>query len=485
MSQNQSGTDESAESATTGETTVERTRRWRGGLVAAVVLVLAGLLDQDGTILVSAAIPLTYVAYGYLSGVTVPEDLRVQRRIEPTPAPPGRPVRVRLTVTNDSTETLSDVRVLDGVPEDLAVMDGTPRAGASLEPGESCTIEYGIAARRGEHDFEPATIRVRGVGGGAVATRRMHATGDATLDCRIDADAPPLYDRGEGFVGQLAADDSGQGVAFHSTREYRADDPANRIHWRQYAKRGTLATVNYERSVSATVVAVVDAREVCHVVPGPGRPSAVELAAYAATRAVTTFLQGGHDVGVAVVGLEGPGPAGLFWLPPGTGSGQRARALDLLRTAADGGESETTVDGETDEENPEDDEGDDPATDADGPDVERQIRRVTQIATPGAQLALFSPVLDDLSVSAVETWEAQDHPVVVLSPDVVSANTVSGQFAQVKRRSRLARCQAVGARTFDWRRGTPLAIALEYAFAADARRNSDLAARAATGGGGR
>jgi hypothetical protein len=72
VSQNQSGTDESAESATTGETTVERTRRWRGGLVAAVVLVLAGLLDQDGTILVSAAIPLTYVAYGYLSGVTVP-----------------------------------------------------------------------------------------------------------------------------------------------------------------------------------------------------------------------------------------------------------------------------------------------------------------------------------------------------------------------------------------------------------------------------
>lgn len=418
------------------------TLRWRGGVAAAAVLAIAGLATTNGQILLSAVVPLAYVAYGSLSTADLPTELTATRTVEPTPAPPGRPVTITLTVRNDSDRALSDVRIVDGVPEDLAVMEGSPRVGTTLEAGESHTIEYVVVARRGDHEVGPPRVRLRSLGAGAVATATLPVDGDEQLVCRLDAEAPPLAEDGRNYVGQIPTDSPGRGLEFHSTRQYRHGDDANRIDWRHYAKRGTLATVNYREHRSASIVAVVDAREVCRVVAGPGRPTAVELASYAATHAMGEFLRSGHDVAVAIVGLDGPGPAGLHWLPPGSGEDQRSRAFDTFKLAAD--------------------------ADSTTSDPSAQITRVLGLTPPGAQIALFSPLLDDVPVEAVETWLAHDHSVVALSPDVVTENTVSGQYEQIRRGTRLARCQAAGARALDWRRGTPLPVALESAFAADA-----------------
>lgn len=445
---------------------VERTNRWRGGLAAALVLLVAGLVAQRATFLLAAVVPLVYLAYGSLSGADVPE-LRAVRQVEPTTVPPGTPVAVKLELRNESDEYVADLRAVDGVPEDLAVTSGTPRAGATLSPGEVCAVEYTMVARRGTHQFDPATVSVRGVGGGAVARTTVVPEGPDGIDCRLDADAPPLANHGGTYVGEMTADDPGEGLTFHSTREYRHGDSADRINWRYYAKRNELATVNYERRVSTAVVVVLDAREPARVVAGPGRPTAVELGGYAATHAVSSLLGGGHDVGVAVLGLDGPGPAGLYWLPPEAGAGVQARALELFERASKAPPVEA-------------DDGDGRASDR---ETRAQMRQVSALAPAGTQVALFSPLLDDGAVDAVEAWRARDLPVVVVSPDVVSSNTVSGQFEQVARRSRLARCQAAGARPFDWQRGTPLPLALEYAFAA-ATRSGDDVVTPRTGGGG-
>ncbi len=55
---------------------------------------------------------------------------------------------------------------------------------------------------------------------------------------------------------------------------------------------------------------VVDARSLARVTAGPGRPTAVELGAYATTQALTSLLDAGHEVGLAIVGIDGDGPAG-------------------------------------------------------------------------------------------------------------------------------------------------------------------------------
>jgi uncharacterized protein (DUF58 family) len=427
-----------------------RRQRWGGGVAVAVVLVTAGIWNGSATLLLAAAVPLAYLAYGAVSTARVPEGLGLTRTVEPSPAPPGRPVEVTLTVTNDSERTLSDLRVVDGVPRDLAVLSGSPRLGTTLGPGETVEIAYTLVARRGDHEFGPPTVRVRGTGGGAVATMERPAAGANSVVCRLDADAPPLDDRGARRVGQLASDDPGDGVTFHSTRDYESTDPAARIDWRHYAKRGELATVNYDRPVSTTVVLVLDARPPCHVAAGPGRPTAAELGAYAATRALTALLRGGHDVGVAVVGRDGDGPAGLHWLPPGSGSEQRARATDLFRAASDAPDEST-------------------ANDPPDGDYGFQFRKAVELAPTRSQLVLVSPALDDGTVGAAEAWAAFDRPRTLLSPDVVPSNTVSGRLESVQRRSRLVRCQATGARTIDWRRGTPLPVALAEAFAVEAR----------------
>jgi uncharacterized protein (DUF58 family) len=454
--------------------------RWRGAVAATAVLVVAGLSTRTGALVVAAAVPLCYLAAEALSTPPGTEGLVASRTVHPTPAAPERAVTVTLVVRNEADRTLPDVRVVDGVPEDLAVLAGSPRGGDALGPGEELTLQYAVVARRGDHAFSRPKVRVRGLGGGARATTRPATGGDATLVCRLDAGAPPIDEYGDRRVGRLAADAPGPGVVFHSVREHRSDDPADRIDWRHYAKRGELATTNYERRVAATVVLVVDARAPNRVAVAPGHPTAVEVSAYAATHAAADLLARGHDVGVAVLGVDGEGPGGIAWLPPAAGAEQRARALDTLAGVDDGDPTDVddhaTVEGATA----------DGGADDIGPSAV-DARSLLATLPPDTQLVVASPLLDDAPLAAVETWRAADVPVTVVSPDVVAENTVSGQQTQLRRRTRLARAQAAGSRAVDWRRGTPLAVVLEAAELAAARTPAarSFAGVGRAGGGGR
>lgn len=414
------------------------TDRWRIAAAATAVLAAAGAAMGHPGLLVAATLPLGVMAISRVGSGPSPE-IRVERTIEPTPAPPGRPVSVRMVIQNVGDRVLRDVRVIDGVPAELAVLSGSPRTIVALDPGETTTLNYRLAARRGTHAFDAPTVHCRSVGAGRRATVSPAVDGDRRLTCQIDAGAPPLDDEGALAGGQRSTDDPGDGLEFHSVREYHVEDPATRIDWRHYAKRDELATVNYRRQTGATVVIVVDAREPTRVATGPGRPTAVALSAYAATRATTDLLAGGNEIAVAVIGADGPDVDGLHWLDAGHGSDHRARAVDRFRAAAE-------------------------ATATDVP-VDDQIDRVASLAPPRSQLLVFSPVLDDRIVEAIERWGASEFSRSLCSPDVITHNTVTGTLARVRRQARLTACQNAGARTVDWKRGTPLAVVLERAFA--------------------
>ncbi|WP_299266015.1 DUF58 domain-containing protein [Halorientalis sp.] len=421
------------------------TARWTAGLAAAAVLATVGAAAGYASLLLAAVVPLLYLAYGVLSTADADVTLRANRVVEPATVPPGQTVSVTLTVENVGANPLPDVRVVDTVPEALGVIDDSPRAGTALEPGDTLQVEYGVVAKRGDHRFGRPHARVRSFGAGAAADRTVAAAGDDRLRCRLDASAPPIEQEGDRFAGGMPTDSPGQGLEFHSTRPYQRDDPASRIDWRHYAKRDELTTVNYRERHASSVVLVVDARPASRVVAGPARPTAVELAAYAATHALEDLLGTGHEVGVAVVGADGPDAAGLHWLAPGPGHDRRARARDLLAAATETTADEPEVDPET------------------------QASRVATLAPPRAQLVLFSPLLDGWPVETVEAWGVRDYSRVVLSPDVLTHNTATGQFETVRRHTRLVNCQAAGARAVDWSRATPLYVVLEAAFAADAR----------------
>lgn len=424
-----------------------RVTRWNGAVAAAVLLAVSGVVVRSASLFVAAVVPLSYVAYGALSAVpAVTESVTVRRELEPTTVPPGEPVDVTVTVENTGERVLPDLRVVDRVPGPLRVLDGTPRAVGTLRPGERLTLEYRVLAKRGEFDFAPPLVRGRSLAASAVSTAAPDPAGEDRLVCRLDADSPPLDERASGYAGQLATDHPGQGVEFHSTREYDPGDPATRIDWRHYAKRGDLATVNFREHRAADVVLVVDAREPGRVVAGPGHPSAVELCAYAATRSLAELSRAGHEVGVAVVGVDGEP-----WLPPGGGRDHRARARALVGSAAD---AAAAADG-----------SDERDEDGDCEPFAAVARRLADRVSPGTQVLLFSALLDEAPVSALDIWGADGLSRGVVTPNVLAENTLGGQLSGVRRHERLARCRATGARAVDWRRGTPLPLALDAALA--------------------
>ena len=108
-----------------------RAARWRVGAPATLSLVTLGLLYASPLLLASALVPLGFVAYGALSAVPPDATVRIAREVDaPAPAPGDR-VAVTVTVTNAGEGALPDCRVVDGVPPELAVVEGSPRAPAS------------------------------------------------------------------------------------------------------------------------------------------------------------------------------------------------------------------------------------------------------------------------------------------------------------------------------------------------------------------
>jgi uncharacterized repeat protein (TIGR01451 family) len=428
--------------------------RWRITTAATTTLVALGVASGRPAYLLAGVVPLAYVAMVNATGVSE-AAVAVERAVDPAEPTPGEAVSVTLTVENAGASVLADCRVVDGVPPNLAVVEGSPRAAVGLQPGESRSFEYAVVARRGSHEFDAPRVRARSLTGADAYTGVADQDGDAELRCELPLEDVPLRDETVEFFGRVQTDTPGSGLEFHSTREYRPGDRLTRINWRRYAETGEMTTVEFRESRSATVVLVVDARPAADVATGPGQPSAVEHALYAAERAVGPLREAGNRVGVTALGPT------VGWADPtGTRAAER-RVQDVAAAVeADGGAA--SADGGTlgDGRDPEADPGDgrDPETDpGDGAAAARALCRTL----PGeAQVVLLSPLVDDAPVDATRVFGAYGHPVTVLSPDPTGGDTAGQRLAGVRRRARLVECREVGGRVVDWDPAESLSVAL-------------------------
>lgn len=455
--------------ADTGATSYQRVYRWIGGMSVSAILVTVALVFGKPTFLVTAFVPVAYVVYGAVTTPPHIESLEFERRVSTDSPAPGEPVTVELEVTNTGESAIPDLRLIDGVPEELAVVKGTPRAAITVAAGRSATVEYTLIARRGTYTYRAVKARARNLSGSGVATASIEPDGTTELTCTLDVEEFPLEDRTIQFAGPLATDSGGPGVEFYSTREYRRGDPMSRIDWRKLAKTGELTTIEYREHRAARVVVVIDAREPTRVAAGNGLPTGAEFATYAAARAVSALDDAGHEVGVAALGIEDPvldiRPA---WVEPGTGAEFRTRAqsvYDAAMTAdpasTDGGRGGDFVDapawpgttGRSAESGS--------SVGTDGGD--RELERLLGWLSADAQLLFVTPLLDEFPVEAVETLLAYNHPVTVLTPDAVGEQSLGQHLARIDRAIHLARLRRVGAPVIDWDRETPLQLALAAA----------------------
>ena len=454
-----------------------RVRRWSGGLAAALFLVSVSLLTAEPLLLAATAIPLVYVAYGALSRVPAGTDLQAARSVSDAQPTPGEPVAVELTVTNTGSGSLTDVRVIDGVPEELAVVEGSPRLCTSLRPDESATLSYAVMAKRGTYTFDAAAVRVRTLSAGDAVTVDLPAAGDGSLTCSNTVSEVPMADATLPRAGTLPTDTGGSGLEFHSTRSYQPGDPVNRIDWRRYAKTDELTTIDYREEQAVRTVLVVDARSPARVTPDPGFPTGAELSAYAAERLFDALSRTSVVASVCAVGLAesdvpgGLGPDGLAWVDASGGhaAAHARQVFDSVGRAA-ARQSEADAAGDADAAGPEPPQqprgGDARVTTADGGTTEDPaMLAVLARLPPTAQVVVFSPAADEWPVSLVSSLAVRDYPTTLVSPSLARGDSLGAAVAGVERTARLQRAELSGATVIDWDLDSPIDVALRASLA--------------------
>jgi uncharacterized repeat protein (TIGR01451 family) len=420
---------------------VVATGRWRLVVPVGLAFVGFGFLFRTAPVVLAGAVALGLAAYARAFAAPEP-SLAVERSVDPADPAPGDTVEVTTTVRNDGDGTVPTLTVVDGVPERLAVTEGSPRRGATLRPGESTSVTYEVTARRGVHEFGPLYAVARDWAGASASVRLYPTTGDsaASLTCVPSVDplpvAVPLYRQSGEFVGRLPAG-GGEGTAFHSTREYRPGDSLSRIDWNHLARSADdeLTTVRFREERAATVALVVDTYPVAYLAAGPDDPGAVERSLGAAGRLLDSLLASGDRVGLAALG------ATPCWVDPDSGTAHRERVTELLAT----------------------DPAFPPTPSGDGEYHSRWVREFHRRFPAETQVVLLSPLCDRRYRYLVRQLRGYGHPVTVVSPDPTVDGTVGQRLVRLERRLRIERLRETGVRVIDWGRSESLPAALNRA----------------------
>ncbi len=405
------------------------TGRWVGVVGVALVLVGVGVvLRQPGPVLAGAV----GVGYGlYARADDAPEaTVAVERTPSDGSPDPGDAVTVTVRVENVGDATLPDLRLVDGVPPALEVVDGPARFATALGPGAVATFSYAVRATRGAHEWGTLRAVARNRSGSRERETRVEVGTRLVCTPSLDAGGDlPLRGLTTRYHGRVPTDVGGSGVEFYATREYRRGDPLKRIDWNRRARTGELATLELREERAATVVLLVDAREAAYVAPEPDADTAVEASVDAAGQAFSALLAAGDRVGIATLGPHD------CWLPPGTGTEHAVRGRETLAT--DPALAPTPSD-----------EGFYPSL---------WFRRFRRRLPADAQVLFFSPLVDRYAATIARRIDAYGHLVTVLSPDVTGSDSVGRRLAGFERRRRLRRLRGAGIRTIEWDPGREVA----------------------------
>ena len=400
------------------------TGHWRGVSVVALVGIGAGLLVGEPAVLLAGVVGIGFAAYAR-SSVFPPGSVSIDRSLDADRPEPGEEVEVTVTVTNDSGRFLPDLRLVDGVPEALAVADGSPRLGTALRSGERTSFSYAVEARRGVHTFGRVQLVARDLPGSVEQERSVPAAA-TTLTCvprlRPLTEALPLRQQATQYVGQVETSGGADGVEFYATREYRRGDPLSRIDWHRRARTGELTTVEFREERAAEVVLVIDATAGAYVSGVPYGPHALDRAVDAAGRIYASLTGSGDRVGIAALGAES------CWLAPCSGADHAAEARELLATH--------------------------PAlSPVPGAGNRRSTTRwewLRQRLPDGAQAVFLAPLGESFGDRFARELDAYGYPVTVVSPDPTADGTTGHRLARVARTLRVSGLRAAGIPVVDW-----------------------------------
>lgn len=422
----------------------ERTDRSGGLAVVGVIALAAGAATQTATALLVCVPLLGFALYDRLATLSPPE-LVCERELETTHPLPGRKLTVTVTVRNVGDHNAPDVRVVDGVPDALAVVSGSPRAGLSVAPGDSASFSYAVRARRGSHAFGAMTLVARNLSGSQRS--RAETTVETSFDCRVHADTYALANRESAITGMLDTTQGGSGVEFHSTREYHSTDPASRIDWRRLAGGGDLTTITYREANAAFVQLVVDRRAAAATSFSPDGLTDRELSTYAAEMIGQMLLDEHHRVGLTAYGDD------HGHVHPSNGDDHRLRLRRLFEELSHADEAGASPEGSTG-----------PRTGDSARDPVEAADELADRLPSYTQFTLVAPLHDDAFHEFTSRLRAHGRHVVVVSPRQPGVETDGQRLLAADRALRVDELRRAGVTVFDWDTNEPLQVALEHRF---------------------
>lgn len=417
-----------------------RTHHWSGISAFAFLAVAAGLLASRPALLLAGAVGIGTAGYAHLLSPPPLSDLAVTRRVDEAAPEPGDEIEVTVTVENTGSTLLPDLRLVERVPPAMEVVDGSARLGTALRPGGSTTFGYTVVAERGEHTWP---LQVLGRDASGAVEREAVIEPDTTVNCvpRLTTVADmPVRMQTSVYAGEVATNVGGEGLEFHSVRDYQPGDPKRRIDWKTYARTGEFSTIDFREEHAARVVLMFDGRESSYVSTSPGRKHALDRSVDVAFDVYASLHDQGHLIGIAAFnGIP-------CWLGPGTGTLhlQRVRQLFTEHPAISPLPPDAGVDTA---------EGRyiDPMT-----HVRRQLPENTQIF-------LFSPLTDEYTYEVARQLDGAGHLVTVVSPDPTAGRTVGQRIARLERAVLIKQLRDHRIRVVDLAEDGDMNVELEHA----------------------
>lgn len=427
-----------------------RTGHWTGIGIVSLVAIGVGAIAESPAVVLAGVVGVGYAGFARSFDASSP-DLSLERTLSDERPDPGDELEVALAVTNEGDGPVPDLRVVDGVPPGLSVTDGSARLGTALRPGETVRLEYTVVARRGSHQFDPTLLVTRDLSRSRERETRFDHPTTIVCEPTLQPTAVPIQLRqtAASDAGRLRVAEGGTGTEFHSVREYRRNDPLNRIDWNRRARTGELATLEFHEERAARVLVLVDARAAAYLAPEPDDAHAVDRAVDAAGTIAATLLDRGDSVGLAAIGppTRGESSAEPCWLAPGTGTYHRAQLRERLATH--------------------------PQFSTIPPEREKtwytQLRTIRRRLSTGTQVVLLTPLCDRGSADVARRLDARGQAATVVSPDPTSDRTAGEHLARVARRIRRFDLERAGIPVVDWPADESLEVALARASAGDRR----------------
>ena len=417
---------------------LERTNRWLGVTAFGLVALGFGIVAFEPGLMLAGTVGIAYTVYARLTVVPDAESLTVERDLEETDPEPGEEVEVTVTVRNDGDSLLADLRLVDAVPDAFVVTEGTPRLHTALRPGAQATFSYTVRVERGRYEW-PLLAVARNVSGGvertSLVTPEAELTCTPTLSVMHDV---PVRAQTTQYAGDVSTESGGAGLEFHSVREYRPGDPMNRINWKQVARSGELATIDFRKEQAATVTLLFDTRQAAFVSESVERPHAVDRSVHAASDIFGALYDAGNLVGVAAFDTI------PCWFPPGAGSEHRERARLLFA------QHPALLPRPPERQ------------DIQGSYIDPMTHVRRRLPTD-SQIFLFTPLVDDYAAEVARRLDSGGHLVTVISPDTTADRTVGQRLTRIERTVRVRNLRELGIRVVDWDHDERLDLQLDRA----------------------